>query len=76
MNINMKEDLKKLQDIQISWLGTLDINIETRADQQTTMFTMTNYPVSRKLLIHKLKWNNDNSYEFKMIEQEIKELTK
>ena len=72
----MKEDLRQLQDIQMSWLGTLDINIETRADQQTTMFTMTNYPVSRKLLIHKLKWDNDNSKEFEKINKEIQELTK
>lgn len=72
----MKEDLRQLQEIQFTWIGILDISIETRADQNSTMFTMTNYPISRELFIHKLIWNTDNSKEFKKIEQEIIELTK
>ena len=71
-----REDLIRLQDIQHSWIGTLDINVATRADQHATILTMTNYPVSRKLLIHKLKWNKNNEDEFKLIEKEIIELTK
>ena len=70
------EDLQRLQALQLDYIGRLDINIETRADQRATMFTMTNYPVSKKLLIHKLKWDRNNEDEFKLIEKEIIELTK
>ena len=46
MNINMKEDLKKLQDIQMSWLGTLDINIETgRKNQIRVHLSEMGYPI-------------------------------
>lgn len=70
------EDLQRLQALQLDYIGHLDINVETRADQHATMFTMTNYPVSKKLLIHKLKWDKNNEDEFKLIEKEIIELTK
>ena len=71
-----QEDLRKLQEIQFNYIGTLDINIATRADQKSTMFTMTNYPISRKLIIHKLKWDKNNEAKFKKIEKEIIDLIK
>ena len=74
--MEFKSDLKHLQDIQLHWIGTLDIQIETRIDQESTMITLTNYPKSRKLFTHKLGWCEDNTNEFKKIENEIIELTK
>ena len=68
------EDLIKLQKIQLKYIGFLDIQIATRADQQTTMFTVTNYPVSRKLYHNKLKWDIDNTKEFEKINEEINKL--
>ena len=66
-----KEDLEKLQKIQMDNIGYLDISIITRADQMTTFFTMTSYPYSRKLYSHKLHWGEDNTEEFEKIISEI-----
>jgi len=70
------EDLKKLQEIQEKYMGVLDINIETRNDQQKTMFTMTNYPCSKKLYIYKLNWYIDNTKIFDEIYEQINKLNK
>ena len=70
------EDLQRLQEIQSDYIGCLDIQIETRNDQQQTMFSMTDFPQSKKLYIHKLSWLNDNTKEFEKINKEIQELTK
>lgn len=70
------EDLKKLQEIQEKYMGVLDINIETRNDQQKTMFTMTNYPYSKKLYIYKLNWYSDNTKIFDEIYEQINKLYK
>jgi hypothetical protein len=68
-----KEDiLKRLQEIQMQYIGRFDISIETRADQWCTLFTITDYPSSRKYYIHRLLWDVDNSMEFEKIENEIK----
>jgi hypothetical protein len=72
----MREDLKRLQRFQEENIGLLDISIETRADKQATMFTMTNYPKSRRLCIYKLSWNEDNTEKFEKIEKEIENLLK
>ena len=37
----MKEDLQRLQGLQLDYIGRLDIQIETRNDQQQTMFSIT-----------------------------------
>ena len=66
-----KEDLEKLQKIQMDNIGYLDITIATRDDQMTTFFTMTSYPYSRKLYSHKLHWGEDNTEEFEKIISEI-----
>lgn len=65
-------DLQTLQQLQAKYIGWLDIQIETRADQQSTMFTVTNYPYGGKLYVHKLSWFEDNSEEFEKINKEIK----
>ena len=70
------EDLQRLQKLQLDYIGRLDIQIETRNDQQQTMFSMTDFPQSKKLYIHKLSWLNDNTKEFEKINKEIQELTK
>lgn len=70
------EDLQRLQEIQSDYIGCLDIQIETRNDQQQTMFSMTDFPQSKKLYIHKLSWLNDNTKEFEKIESEINEMIK
>ena len=68
------EDLQRLQRLQFDYIGHLDIQIETRNDKQQTMFSMTNFPQSSKLYIHKLSWLNDNTKEFEKIESEINEM--
>lgn len=68
------EDLEKLQKIQSKTIGILDITIETRNDQQKTMFTLTDYPNSRELFIHKLHWLENNSDEFEKIDKEIENM--
>ena len=70
------EDLKRLQEIQFAYIGRLDMQIETRNDKQQTIFYMTDFPVSRKLYIHKLHWLHDNTKEFEMIESEINNMIK
>lgn len=70
------EDLQRLQEIQSDYIGCLDIQIETRNDQQQTMFSMTDFPQSKKLYIHKLSWLNDNTKEFEKIESEINKMIK
>jgi hypothetical protein len=71
-----KEDiLKRLQEIQMQYIGRFDISIETRADKCCTGFTITDYPTSRKLYIHHLLWDVDNTAEFEKIENEIKLFT-
>ena len=70
------EDLKRLQEIQFAYIGRLDMQIETRNDKQQTIFYMTDFPVSRKLHIHKLHWLHDNTKEFEMIESEINNMIK
>ena len=70
------EDLQRLQKIQSDYIGLLDIQIETRNDQQKTMFSMTDFPQSKKIYIHKLSWIDDNTKEFETIESEIIYLTK
>lgn len=70
------EDLQRLQEIQNKYIGWLDIQIETRNDQQKTMFTMTDFPRSRKCYIHKLSWLEDNTKEFEKIESEINKIIK
>lgn len=72
----MREDLHRLLRFQEENIGILDISIETRADKQATMFTMTNYPKSRKLYIYKLSWNEDNTERIEKIEREIENLLK
>ena len=72
----MREDLQRLHRFQEDNIGILDMSIETRADQQATMFTMTDYPKSRKLHIYKLSWNEDNTGKFEKIEKEIENLLK
>ena len=72
----MREDLQRLHRIQEENIGILDTSIETRADKQATMFTMTNYPKSRKLCIYKLSWHEDNTEKFEKIEKEIENLLK
>ena len=69
-----KADLEKLQKIQLEHIGSLDIQIETRYDQKSTLFTMTDYPLTRELYVHKLPWGEDNSEEFKKINKELKML--
>lgn len=71
-----KEDLQRLQKIQSDYIGHLDIQIETRNDQQQTMFTMTDFPQSKKFYVHKLSWLDDNTKEFEKIESEIIEMIK
>lgn len=63
------EDLKRLYKLQLDYIGHLDIQIATRNDQQQTIFTMTDFPQSKKLYIHKLSWLNDNTKEFEKIEK-------
>ena len=70
------EDLQRLQKIQSDYIENLDIQIETRNDQQQTMFTMTSFPQSRNYYIHKLSWLEDNTKEFEKIEEEIKDMCK
>lgn len=70
------EDLQRLQGLQLDYIGRLDIQIETRNDQQKTMFTMTDFPQSRKCYIHKLSWLEDNTKEFEKIESEINKMIK
>lgn len=70
------EDLQRLQELQLDYIGLLDIQIETRNDQQKTMFSMTDFPQSKKLYIHKLSWIYDNTKEFEKIENEINEMIK
>lgn len=68
-----KEDiLKRLQEIQMQYIGRFDISIETRADKCCIGFTITDYPISRELYIHRLLWDVDNTAEFEKIENEIK----
>ena len=69
-----KVDLEKLQKIQLEHIGSLDIQIATRYDQNSTLFTMTDYPLTRELYVHKLPWGADNSEEFKKINKELKML--
>jgi len=70
------EDLQRLQELQSDYIGCLDIQIATRNDQQQTMFSMTDFPQSKKLYIHKLSWLYDNTKEFEKIESEINEMIK
>ena len=70
------EDLQRLQGLQLDYIGRLDIQIETRNDQQQTMFTVTNYPYGSKLYVHKLSWLEDNIKEFEKIENEIIKMIK
>ena len=70
------EDLQRLQELQLDYIGDLDIQIETRNVQQQTMFTMTSFPQSRNYCIHKLSWLEDNTKEFEKIEEEIKDMCK
>lgn len=70
--MNNQDLLEKLQKIQLDNIGYLDIAIETRNDQQKTLFSITDYPQSKKLYIHKLSWLYDNKKEFEIIENEIK----
>ena len=69
-----KVDLEKLQKIQLEHIGSLDIQIATRYDQNSTLFTMTDYPLTRELYVHKLPWGADNTEEFKKINKELKML--
>lgn len=70
------EDLKRLQELQLDYIEHLDIQITTRNDQQQTMFTMTDFPQSKKFYVHKLSWIDDNAKEFEKIEEEIEDLFK
>ena len=70
------EDLQRLQGLQSDYIGCLDIQIETRNDQQQTMFSMTDFPQSKKMYIHKLSWLEDNTKEFEKIESEINKMIK
>ncbi len=70
------EDLKRLYKLQLDYIGHLDIQIATRNDQQSTIFTITDFPQSKKLYIHKLSWLNDNAKEFEKIEKEIEDIFK
>ena len=46
------EDLKRLQEMQFAYIGRLDMQIETRNDNQQTTLYMTDFPVSRKLNLY------------------------
>ena len=70
------EDLQKLQELQLNYIGDLDIQIETRNDQQQTMFSMTDFSQSKRFYVHKLSWLEDNTKEFEKIEEEIEDLFK
>ncbi len=70
------EDLQRLQGLQLDYIGRLDIQITTRNDQQQTMFTMTDFPQSKRFYVHKLSWLNDNEKEFEKIENEIIKMIK
>lgn len=70
------EDLQRLQKIQSDYIEHLDIQIATRNNQQQTMFTMTDFPQSRKYYVHKLSWLEDNTKEFEKIEEEIENIFK
>lgn len=70
------EDLKRLQKLQLDYIEYLDIQIETHNDQQQTMFSMTDFPQSKKFYVHKLSWLDDNTKEFEKIEEEIENIFK
>ena len=70
------EDLQRLQGLQLDYIGRLDIQIATRNDQQQTMFTMTDFPQSKRYYVHKLSWLDNNTKEFERIESEIIEMIK
>lgn len=70
------EDLQRLHKLQLNYIEYLDIQIATRNDQQQTMFTMTDFPRSKKLYIHKLSWLDDNTKEFEKIKKEIEDISK
>jgi len=80
-----EETLKKLQEYQLKFLGEIDMqvkcDIETRKDQKCTMVvTYCNYTPGfekkSKLFIHKFYWEQDNTKEFKQMENEIELLRK
>jgi hypothetical protein len=85
MKLSKEETLKKLQELQLKYLGEVDMNvryeIETRKDQKCTMVISycnytENFEKKSKLFIHKFYWDQDNSFEFKQMELEIEELRK
>ncbi len=85
MILSKEETLKKLQELQLKYLGEVDMcvryEIETRKDQKCTMVISycnytENFENKSKLFIHKFYWDKDNTFEFKQMELEIKSLQK
>ena len=85
MKLSKEETLKKLQELQLKYLGEVDMNvryeIETRKDQKCTMVVSycnytENFEKKSKLFIHKLYWDKNNDDELKQMEYEIEDLIK
>ena len=77
--VQFVEFLKKIKKIQLDNIGFLDIEIVTRKDQLSTMFTFTAWPLQNDILhVYKLSWldmdNNDNYEKLNHIKEEIKKL--
>ena len=75
--VQLIEILKELQKIQLDNIGFLDIEIVTRKDQLSTMFTFTAWPQQNDTLhVYKLSWldDNDNYENLNHIKEEIKKL--
>lgn len=76
----MISDIKKLHELQFKYLGIVDMQIETRKDQKTTLVTYCNYTegysAKSKLYLHKLKWYVNNDIELHEIELDLEMLSK
>lgn len=76
----MEETLKILQELQMKYLGKIDISIKTRKDMNKTCLEFCNYTSNfekkSKLYIYKLDWNKDNTAKIEEIKKELDFLDK
>lgn len=85
MKLSKEETLKKLQELQLKYIGEVDVDIlyevQTRKDQNCTItISFCNYTKNfgkkSKLFVHKFYWDKDNTTEFKQMELELEMLKK
>ena len=67
--MSIREELQKVQQLQLEYIGIADIEIHIREDTGTTNVVIAT--VDNKCFIRKLFWGADNTKTIREIEQEL-----